>query len=279
MEPVMKWAGGKRQILSQLKELMPPELLEGHTYYEPFVGGGSVFMALAHNRAVINDSNAELINVYEQIKETPDRIITLLEEHARLHCKEHYYSVREWDRQEGFSSLSAVERAARTIYLNRTCFNGLYRVNRSGYFNVPLGSYVSPQIVRENQIREVSDYLNSNDIRIRCGDFEKSVTEAQAGDVIYFDPPYDYDDDISEGFVRYTADQFSRETLERLGVLCDSLVNKGCHVIISNNDTAFVNEVFSPEKYEYIRILGRRMINNMSDKRHGVNEVILVGRK
>ena len=279
MEPVMKWAGGKRQILSQLKELMPSELLEGHTYYEPFVGGGSVFMALAHNRVVINDSNAELINVYEQIKVAPDQIVVLLKEHERLHSKEYYYSVREWDRQSSFSSLSAVERAARTIYLNRTCFNGLYRVNRRGHFNVPLGSYKSPQIVRENQIREVSNYLNSNDICIRCGDFEKAVAEAQAGDVVYFDPPYDYDDDTSEGFVRYTADQFSRETLVRLEALCDYLISKGCHVIVSNNDTPFVNEVFSPKKYDYIRIIGRRMINNMSDKRRGVDEVILVGRK
>lgn len=278
MEPVMKWAGGKRQILSQLKELMPPELLEGHTFYEPFVGGGSVFIALAHDRTVINDCNAELINVYEQIKAEPEQLIALLKEHESLHCKEHYYSVREWDRQLNYSSLSGVERAARTVYLNRTCFNGLYRVNSKGYFNVPIGSYVSPQIVREKQIREVSNYLNNNDVVIRCGDFESAVTEAQAGDIVYFDPPYDYDD-TTNGFVNYTAEQFPREALERLGALCDSLVNKGCHVIISNNDTPFVNKVFPSERYEYIRILGRRIINSTSEKRHGVNEVILVGKK
>lgn len=279
MEPVMKWAGGKRQIISKLKEIIPPETLAGHTYFEPFVGGGSVFMALAHTHAVVNDCNPELINVYEQIKTNPDEIIRLLEEHNRNHCKEYYYRVREWDRRDDYNLLPAVAKAARTIYLNRTCFNGLYRVNRSGYFNVPLGSYVSPQIVREPQIREISAYLNQNDVRILCGDFEAAVQDAKPGDVVYFDPPYDYDDDTAEGFVRYTADQFSRDTLLRLGALCDRLVDLGCYVVISNNDTEFVNKVFSPDKYKYIRILGRRMINNTSEKRHGVNEVILIGRR
>lgn len=279
MEPVMKWAGGKRQILSKLKELMSPEILAGHTYYEPFVGGGSVFMALAHNQAVVNDCNPELINVYEQIKTNPEQIIELLKEHDRNHCKEYYYSVRGWDRQEDYDTVSAVQKAARTIYLNRTCFNGLYRVNQQGHFNVPLGSYVAPQIVREAQIREVSRYLNNNDVKILCGDFEAAVADAKPGDIVYFDPPYDYDDSAVEGFVRYTANQFSRESLLRLGALCDKLVDQGCYVIISNNDTNYVGQVFSPEKYEYIRILGRRMINNTSEKRHGVDEVILIGRK
>lgn len=278
MEPVMKWAGGKRQILSKLKELLPPEALLGRTYYEPFVGGGSVFLSLAHNKAVVNDSNPELVNVYKQIKDNPNQIIALLQEHATKHCKEYFYEVRAWDRDSDYLELPADVRAARTIYLNRTCFNGLYRVNRSGYFNVPIGSYISPQIIRESQIREISDYLNNNDITILCGDFEDAVSNVKSGDVVYFDPPYDYDDDCSEGFVRYTANQFSRNDLKRLSELCDKLVALGCYVIISNNDTECVQKYFPSDKYDHIHILGRRMINNLSAKRHGVNEVIIIGK-
>lgn len=279
MEPVMKWAGGKRQILARLKELLSPEVLSGGTYYEPFVGGGSVFLSLAPNQAVINDSNPELVNVYKQIKANPNEIIRLLCGHATKHCKEYFYEVRSWDRASNYLELPADVRAARTVYLNRTCFNGLYRVNRSGYFNVPIGSYVSPQIIRESQIREISNYLNNNDIAILCGDFEDAVCDAQPGDVVYFDPPYDYDDDGAEGFVRYTANQFSRDDLKRLAELCHKLVERGCYVIISNNDTEYVRKCFPTNKYEHIHILGRRMINNLSAKRHGVNEVIIIGKQ
>jgi DNA adenine methylase len=277
MEPVMKWAGGKRQILSLLKELLPPEALMGHTYYEPFVGGGSVLLSLAHTDAVVNDSNPELVNVYQQIKDNPNHIVELLQEHNARHCKNYYYEVRAWDRLPNYPDLPADVRAARTIYLNRTCFNGLYRVNRNGYFNVPIGSYVKPQIVREAQIREISNYLNNNNIQIICGDFENAVADIQPGDVVYFDPPYDYDDDCSEGFVRYTANQFSRDDLRRLAELCDNLVALGCYVLISNNDTECVQRYFPTDRYDHIHILGRRMINNLSTKRHGVNEVIIIG--
>lgn len=279
MEPVMKWAGGKRQILSYLKQIIPSDVLAGHTYYEPFVGGGSVFLSLAHDRAVVNDSNPELVNVYVQMRDNPDEIIELLKEHKKRHCRDYYYEIRDWDRDEHFYERDAIVRAARTIYLNRTCFNGLYRVNRSGYFNVPLGSYTSPQIVRELQIKEISEYLNNNDIQILCGDFEEAVANAKQGDVVYLDPPYDYDDDCAEGFVRYTADQFSREELYRLGTVCDNLLERGCYIVISNNDTECVREVFSLDKYVHFPILGRRMINNTSEKRHGVDEVIILGVK
>ena len=279
MEPIMKWAGGKRQILSKLKELLSPEILNGHTYYEPFVGGGSVFLALSHSDAVVNDCNPELVNVYEQVKKHPEQVIELLKKHEKLHCKEYYYSVRSLDRKSDFLNLSPIVRAARTIYLNRTCFNGLYRVNRNGYFNVPIGSYVSPQIVREPQIRKISKYLNTNNIHITYGDFEHAVKDIRPGDVAYFDPPYDYDDDCTEGFVRYTAEQFSRADLKRLSLLCDKLVEMGCYVAISNNNTEYVRKCFPSQTYKHIHILGRRMINNTSEKRHGVSEVIIIGKR
>ena len=278
MEPVMKWAGGKRQILSVLKDLLSAKTSDKNTYYEPFVGGGSVFLSLALDHAVVNDTNPELVNVYNQIKTAPDQVINLLKEHAEHHCKEYYYEVRGWDRLPNYLELPPVVRAARTIYLNRTCFNGLYRVNRKGYFNVPIGSYVSPQIVRELQIKEISNYLNENDIQILCGDFEHALNGVKAGDVIYFDPPYDYDD-CSEGFARYTATQFSRKDLKRLSELCDKLVDMGCYVFISNNNTEHVREFFPIDRYEHVHILGRRMINNLSSKRRGVDEVIIIGKQ
>ena len=279
MEPVLKWAGGKRQILEELHAVIPEEHLVNHTLYEPFVGGGSVFLSFAHNKVVINDSNKELINTYRQIKNHPLELIELLKEHELKHNKEYFYYIRNIERTPDYKKMSAIEKAARTIYLNRTCFNGLYRVNREGYFNVPIGNYKKPQIVREKQILEMSHYLKKNKVVFRTGDFADSVFDAKAGDVIYCDPPYDYEDDGKEGFVRYTADQFSRNELIRLGKMCDELVNIGCHVIISNNDTELVRTVFSNDYYIYTTINGRRMINNTSQKRAGVKEVIIYGHR
>ena len=162
MEPVLKWAGGKRQILEELHAVIPEERLINHTLYEPFVGGGSVFLSYAHNHVVINDSNKELINTYRQIKSHPLEVIDLLKEHEANHSKEYYYFIRNLERTSDYKKLSVVEKAARTIYLNRTCFNGLYRVNREGFFNVPIGNYKNPQIVREKQILEMSGYLKNN---------------------------------------------------------------------------------------------------------------------
>ncbi len=278
MEPVMKWAGGKRQILRQLNEVLRP-LLNNNTYFEPFVGGGSVFLSLEYNHVVINDSNNELINVYNQIRDNPEGLIELLQVHAQNHNRDYFYAVRSWDHDARYGNLTNIQKAARTVYLNRTCFNGLYRVNRDGFFNVPLGSYATPLIDRTTQINAMHRYLANNDIQILNMDFASSVDNAVAGDVVYFDPPYDYpDNDANEGFIRYTAEQFDRDDLTRLSAVCDDLVNRGCTVVISNNDTEFVRQCFPIERYNYIQILGRRMINNLSYKRNGVSEVIIVGR-
>lgn len=279
MEPVLKWAGGKRQILEELHTVIPIEILKDHTLYEPFVGGGSVFLSYEHNKVVINDSNKELINTYRQIKNHPAELILLLEQHEANHNKEYYYYIRNLERTPEYKKMSAVEKAGRTIYLNRTCFNGLYRVNREGYFNVPIGNYKHPQIVREKQINEMSAYLKRNKVVFRIGDFTDSVSDAQPGDVVYCDPPYDYEDDGKEGFVRYTAEQFTKNDLVRLGKMCNELVELGCHVIISNNDTIDVRNVFSEDFYKFIEIKGRRMINNTSKKRNGVKEVIIYGHR
>ncbi len=272
MEPILKWAGGKRQILPEIISLI--NIDENATFYEPFVGGGIVFMSLSHPHTVINDCNRDLINVYEQIKIDPEKLISLLKVHKANHSNKYYYDIRDLQYSEAFDNMSATEKAARTIYLNRTCYNGLYRVNANGFFNVPVGGYKRPHIVQEQKIKDLSEYLNQNDIQILCGDFSTAVEGAKPGDVVYFDPPYDYE---SEGFTKYTAERFSRDDLGHLKELCDSLIAKGCHVIVSNNDTTFVRNLFSDNHYIKKVVSAKRYINCNGDKRSAVKELIITG--
>lgn len=279
MRPFLKWAGGKRLLLPHIYEFIDREIIDKKCFYEPFVGGGSVFLNLNPNKCVINDLNEELINVYRVIKDNPFELIELLKEHKELHNKEYYYMVRAYDRdEEKYKQMSNIEKAARTIYLNKTCYNGLYRVNRNGYFNTPVGRYVNPLICDEENILEVSSYLNKNKIKITSVDFEKAVKNARNGDFVYFDPPYDYE---TSGFVGYVKEGFNRDDLRRLKITCDSLIKRGCKVLISNNDTTFVRELFEEENYEIIyrtkTIKANRNINSKKT-RNKVDEVLIYGK-
>lgn len=274
MDPILKWAGGKRKLIPNIKQHLNIEELEGHTLFEPFIGGGALSFNLLHNSIVINDLNEELVNVYNQIKSNPAELVRLLKIHKKNNSKDYYYSIRNLDRLPEFSSMSNVKKAARTIYLNRVCYNGLYRVNSKGQFNVPYGRYAHPEIVFEEKIYELNGYLNNNDVLILNGDFEAAVASAKSGDIIYFDPPYDYEND---GFTSYTKNGFSRNDLKRLKSVCDKLITKGCKVIISNNDTTFVNELFSDPCYSIDHILASRMINCDGAKRKAAKEVIIYG--
>ena len=274
MEPIMKWAGGKRQLLTDIERIIKIKDIKGCTFYEPFVGGGAVFLKLEHPFVSINDINSELINVYLQIKENPHKLIRELKKHKENHGHDYYYMIRNLDRTKKYKKMSEVQEAARTIYLNRVCYNGLYRVNTKGEFNVPLGKYVNPEIVFEDKINEISKYLNSTNVTITNFDFEEAVKNAKSGDVVYFDPPYDYE---GNGFTSYTCDGFSREDLERLKRTCDSLISKGCRVIVSNNDTSFVNKLFKDSKYKIEHVNAKRMINCKGQKRNSVKEIIIYG--
>ena len=166
IKPFLKWAGGKRQLLSEIKKQLP-ENITNYTYYEPFIGAGAVFFELQPSKAVINDSNQLLMLAYKSIKENVEGLIELLKIHKENNCEEYYYKIRNLDRDaEQFNLLSSIEKAARLIYLNKTCFNGLYRVNSSGVFNVPYGKYKKPVICDEQTLREISAYLNSGEIKI-----------------------------------------------------------------------------------------------------------------
>lgn len=276
MEPILKWAGGKRQLLNELRSIILPSLKNGNRYYEPFIGGGSLAFSLEYELTTINDYNNELINVYNVIKKYPEELIKELKIHQKKHSKDYYYKIRAIDRDEKkYRSLSEIKRAARTIYINKTCYNGLYRVNSEGFFNVPIGrSTQVPDIIMEEKIRLMSSYLNKDGIIIIDGDFEKAVQNAKNGDVVYFDPPYDYED---SGFKEYVKIGFSRDDLLRLRDLCDNLILKGCKVIVSNNDTKFVRELFNKEYYKIKEVETKRYINCDGKNRTKAREVIIYG--
>lgn len=281
LKPFLKWAGGKRLLLGLMSEYINKDTLNGHTYYEPFVGGGSLFLNLEHTKCVINDLNSEVINVYTQIKDNLPELLEQLKCLSSQHNKENYYKIRMLDRQSGFDNLDNVFKAARTIYLNKTCYNGLYRVNSSGYFNTPLGSYSNPRIFDEENLKAISEYFNSTDIKIMNTSYDKVLNDASEGDIVYFDPPYDYENE--NGFVAYVKEGFVREDLIKLKAVCDDLINRGCKVFISNNATSFVLETFRygpyEIKYDKRHILANRNINSNPKKRNKVKEVLIIGKR
>ena len=279
MRPFLKWAGGKRQLLPYIKEYINEDALNGVKFYEPFIGGGSLFFHLQHGDSIINDFNAEIVNCYKVIKTAPKKLIKQLIVHQENHCKEYFYKIRSMDRSGEFDNMTNVEKAARTIYLNRTCYNGLYRVNLAGQFNTPMGRYANPLICDEENILEISKFLKENKTTIRCSDFAEAVKDAKEGDWVYFDPPYDYE---GSGFVGYVKEGFSHADLERLKDTCDELISKGCQVLVSNNDTKFVRKTFSSDNYEIVYetkvIKANRNINSKRSKRKKVDEVLIHGR-
>ena len=284
MKPVLKWAGGKRQLIDVISTYINEETIGDGTYYEPFFGGGFVFFHLQPKKAVINDFNKEIVNVYKTIKNHPRQLIALLQEHTQNNTVDYFYQIRALDREEEYTRrgfFTNAQKAARTIYLNKTCFNGLYRVNSKGQFNVPYAYYNRPTICDEENILEISEFLKEAEIKIRCCDFEKAVSDAQAGDYIYFDPPYDYEKE--DGFVGYVKEGFTHDDLLRLKKVCDELINRGCKVLISNNDTTFVRETFRGDNfrivYETKEISANRSINCKGNKRKNARELLIYGRR
>lgn len=281
MRPFLKWAGGKRQILSHIKQYINNEVMSEHaTYYEPFIGGGSVFFDLARDNCVINDFNAEIVNVYKVIKEHPTGLIRMLKVHQKNDSKNYFYLIRNMDKDPKFTKMGNVKKAARTIYLNKTCFNGLFRVNREGYFNTPRGKYINPLICDEKNILEISKFLNEKNIQILNCDFEEACPNAGVGDYVYLDPPYDYEDE--SGFVSYNAQGFTRLDLVRMKDFCDRLIENGCIVLISNNDTSFIRQLFACDNYQIVyeinQVDANRNINSSAGKRaNKVKEVLIYG--
>lgn len=281
MKPILKWAGGKSALIPELKKYITPELLDGNRYIEPFIGGGALAFELVHKGTTIGDLNTELINLYEVVKTDPEGLIKELKNHQSFavideFAEDHYYEVRAWDRDPHFDLMSPVMKAARTVYLNKTCFNGLYRVNSKGYFNSPIGrssSGKAPDIVQEDTIKEMSKFLQTVDIK--AGDYRAIVNDwkPMPGDVIYLDPPFEPGEEIStSGFVSYQKEGWSQEDLKLLKSECDYWSRLGAKVIVSNNDTPFVRDLFSD--WEIHAVDARRSINRNGKGRKG-KEVII----
>ena len=275
VRPFLKWAGGKRQLLPEIVKYVP-KLTSKNTYYEPFIGGGALLFELQRPQAVINDSNKELINCYKVIKDSLDELMEELSKDKYSNSETSYYEMRDLDRStKKYASLSEVEKAARIIYLNKTCYNGLFRVNSQGQFNVPFGRYKNPNFLDDAVLRAVNKYLNSNDITLLNQDFAEAVKDAKRGDFVYFDPPYD---PVSEtaSFTGYDVNGFNRDEQERLKEEFDALHKRGCKVMLSNSCTDFILDLYKDYQDTIIKVRATRSINSNALKRGMVDEVLVL---
>lgn len=269
--PFVKWAGGKTQLLERLHAYMPKTY---NNYFEPFIGGVSFFLNIAPKTATINDFNAELVCAYKcfQNDELFESLKNELKKHEVNHSEEYYYQIRSMDKEDGFFSLPIYVRAARMIYLNKSCFNGLYRVNSKGFFNVPSGRKKKVVTFDEENFVSLREYFRNNDITILNGDFEDAVKNAKTGDFVYFDPPYDVIEN-KNSFTSYAKNDFGKDEQIRLAKLYKKLSDRGVMVMLSNHNTAFINELY--KNYNIHVVNAKRMINSKADGRGDVEEVII----
>lgn len=266
--PVVKWAGGKRQLLPEIMKHVPQRY---STYYEPFLGGGAVLFYLQPPKAVVNDINRELINLYLVVRDCVERLIGSLAKHRNEAA--YYYAMRNLDRnKKRFAKLSNVERASRTLYLNKTCYNGLFRVNRKNEFNVPFGKYKNPNIVNETTLKAVSGYLNAASVVFLCENFENITKDIEKDSFVYFDPPYDPLTD-SANFTGYTKGGFGRKEQIRLKKMCDKLNNREVKFLLSNSATDFILNLY--EGYKIKIVQAKRAINSKAKQRGNVDEVLI----
>ena len=266
MKPFVKWAGGKTQLLDNILNMIPSNF--GH-YYEPFVGGGAVFLNLKNKNTTINDKNVQLYSTYVNIRDNVDELIKTITKLDSIECdKDYYYSIREKYNQKIISACNDVEMSAFFIWLNKHAFNGLYRVNSKGLFNVPYNNGKNNSI-DENNLREISLYLG--DVVIKNEDFYDVCSNAKSGDFIYFDPPY-IPQSQTAYFTDYNSDGFGYEDNVRLLNLSKELTQKGCYVMLSNNDVELIYDLY--KDFFIHKIPAKRMINSNANNRNG-SEVII----
>jgi len=265
--PVLKWVGGKRQLLDAIIALKPTRF---RSYYEPFVGGGAVFFHLQPKKAIINDANAELINVYKVIRDSPKALIDDLMSHKNE--VDYFYRIRGLDRLPNYPDLSDIKRASRLIYLNKTCYNGLYRVNSSGEFNTPFGRYKNPNFINEPTIKAVSRYLNTPTIQILNIDYEQALAEATRDDFVYLDPPY-HPVSQTANFTGYVRGGWGEEDQVRLRNVCDDLNERGVKFLLSNSATAFIGGLYA--NYHIHTVKATRAVNSNAAKRGEIDEYLI----
>ncbi len=267
--PFLKWVGGKRQLLPEIEKLLPKGC-SNLLYYEPFVGGGALLFDLQPKKAIVNDYNEELVNVYKVIRDNPDELIEDLKKHENTAA--YFYEIRSVDRNPLFDKLTDVQRASRVIYLNKTCYNGLYRVNNAGEFNTPFGRYKNPNIVNEPVIRAVSKYLNTAKIQITNGDYASVLKDISSNSFVYLDPPYHPISD-SSNFTGYVQGGWSERDQLRLRDVCDSLNEKGVKFLLSNSASDFIKDIYSEYRIHVVK--ATRAINSDSTKRGQVDELLI----
>jgi len=265
--PILKWVGGKTRLIPELMRRVPANY---GRYFEPFCGGAALFFRLAPASAVLSDANRDLMLTYEAVRDDLGAVACALAKHAKTHDAKHYYMTR--DHWNAGRIRTKTARAAAFIYLNKTCFNGLWRVNRAGAFNTPIGRYTKPAIYTPDALRGACAALAAVDLR--NVDYAVAVADATRGDLVYFDPPYDPVTTTSN-FVGYTACSFDKGDQRALADLAHSLVGRGVHTIISNSDTPFVHALYRGLKIDRVRC--SRTINSKATKRGAVNELIIVG--
>jgi len=267
--PFLKWVGGKRQIMPSIIELLPQNIRNA-TYLEPFVGGGAVLFHLQPSKAIINDLNNELINVYEVIRLNLDELIDDLKKHKN--DSDYFYYIRGLDRNNKFETLSKVQKASRIIYLNKTCFNGLYRVNNAGEFNAPFGRYKNPNIVNEPTLKAVHKYLNENDIRLFNCDYYQILKYADNNTFVYLDPPY-HPISESSNFTGYVQGGWDMYDQIRLRQACDDLTDRGIRFLLSNSSAPFIRDQY--QQYNIVTIRANRAINADGTNRGEVDEFLI----
>lgn len=266
--PVVKWVGGKRQLLSEISPLLPKRIT---SYCEPFLGGGAVLFSIQPSKAIVNDLNSDLITVYEVIRDDVEELIDNLKKHEN--SSEYFYTIRDMDRnKETYAAMSKVERASRLIYLNKTCFNGLFRVNSSGEFNSPFGHYKNPNIVNEPVLRAVNKYFSSSNITFCNEDFAVTLGRISKGSFVYLDPPYDPVSDTAN-FTGYNRGGFDRNEQIRLKQCCDELTQRGVKFMLSNSATTFIKELY--KDYDISIVQAKRAINSDASKRGAIEEVLI----
>lgn len=270
MRPVLKWAGNKSQLLEKIKKHMPKEY---NKYFEAFLGGGSLFFYLMPEEAYINDKNSELMNVYESIRDNCNNLILQLQNHQKMNSEEYYYKVRNADRTPAFKNWGKAKKAARTIYLNKTCYGGLYRVNSKGEFNTPYARYDNPSIYNEKNLLEVSKYLKGNKIHIYSKDFNEFLNMAKKGDFVYLDPPY-WSEDKQKMFTSYQKEGFDIFDQHRLKVTCDQLSKKGVYIMMSNALDPEIKKLYRKD-YKIYTVTVERYIGNHWNASETTKELLI----
>jgi len=267
--PFLKWAGGKRQLVSSIVNHLPKNIKD-YKYIEPFIGGGAVFFNLQPNNAIINDLNAELINVYQVIKNNLNELITDLKKHRNE--AEYFYLIRSLDRNEKFKELTNIQRASRVIFLNKTCFNGLYRVNNAGEFNSPFGKYKNPNIVNEPILKAVNKFLNDNNIEIKSDDYSEILKQIDERCFVYLDPPY-HPISKSSNFTDYIQGGWNIHDQINLKTTCDELHKRGIKFLLSNSSVDFIKDLYKDYKITIVK--ANRTINSNGTGRGEVNELLI----